>query len=110
MAVIEDLLALDVRVGTIVASEALLGARLPSLQLRVDFGPELGQRDCAFPRGDLTDPSDLVGLQIVAIVNLPSERVAGLDSEALILSVDDGRGARVLLIPEHPVPDGGKRT
>ena len=57
---------------------------------------------------DLYEPADLVGLQVVAVVNLPPERVAGLDSQALVLSADNGKGERMLLMPERPVPDGGR--
>jgi len=45
---------------------------------------------------------------VVAVVNLPPRRVAGLDSEVLVLAVENGKGENVLLIPERPVPDGGK--
>jgi tRNA-binding protein len=51
---------------------------------------------------------ELVGLQVVAVVNLPSERIAGMDSEVLVLAADNGRGERILLMPERPLPDGGK--
>lgn len=107
MPTVDDVLALDLRVGTIVAAEVLRGARRPAFALSVDFG-ELGVRTASAEVSDLYEPGDLVGLQVVAVVNLPPERVAGLDSKALVLSVDNGRGERVLLIPERPVPDGGR--
>jgi tRNA-binding protein len=49
-----------------------------------------------------------MGLQVVAVTNFPSKRVAGLDSEVLVLAVDNGKGEHVLLMPERPVPDGRK--
>jgi tRNA-binding protein len=107
LATVDDILALDMRVGTVVAAEVLRGSRRPALALKVDFG-ELGVRAASAEVSDLYDPSDLVGLQVVAVVNLPAERVAGLLSRALVLSVDNGRGERVLLMPERPVPDGGR--
>ncbi|HET8646105.1 MAG TPA: tRNA-binding protein [Vicinamibacteria bacterium] len=107
MATVEDLLALDVRVGTIVGAEVLRGALRPSFALRVDFGG-LGVRTASAEISDLYDPGDLVGLQVVAIVNLPPARVAGIDSQVQVLSVDNGRGQRILLMPERPVPDGGR--
>jgi len=107
LATVDELLALDLRVGTIVAAEALRGARTPAYSLRVDFG-ELGTRDSSAEITDLYEPADLVGLQVVAVVNLPPRRVAGLDSAAVVLAVDNGRGERVLVIPERPVPDGGR--
>ena len=107
MATVDDMLALDVRVGTIVGAEVLRGARRPSFALRVDFGA-LGVRSASAEVSDLYEPSDLVGLQVVAVVNLPPERVAGLDSQVRVLSVDNGRGERILVMPERPVPDGGQ--
>jgi len=73
----------------------------------VDFGA-LGRRRSSAQISDLYEPAELVGLQVVAVVNLPSRRVAGLESEVLVLAVENGKGENVLLIPERPVPDGGK--
>jgi tRNA-binding protein len=107
LATLDDFLTLDVRVGTIVSAEVLKGARKNAFALKVDFGPH-GLRTSSAQITDLYEPEDLVGLQVTAIVNLPSRRVAGLDSEVLVLAVDNGKGEHVLLIPERPIPDGGK--
>lgn len=107
LATVEDFLALDARVGTIVSAQVLRGARKPAFTLKIDFG-ELGTRTSSAQISELYDTEDLVGLQVVAVVNLPPKRIAGLQSEVLVLAVGDGRGANVLLIPERPVPDGGR--
>ncbi len=107
MATVDDFLTLDLRVGTVVAAEVLRGARKPAFSLEVDFGP-LGRRRSSAQITDLYEPAELIGLQVVAVVNLPVRRVAGLDSEVLVLAVENGKGESVLLIPERPVPDGGK--
>lgn len=107
LATFEDFLTLDVRVGTIVSAEVLKGARKPAFALGVDFG-ELGVRRSSAQIADLYEPDDLVGLQVVGIVNFPAKRVAGLDSQVLVLAVDNGKGENVLLMPERPVPDGRK--
>ena len=107
LATLDDFLALDVRVGTIVAARVLRGSRKPAYALTIDFGA-LGKRSSSARITDLYDTEDLVGLQVSAVVNLAPKRVAGFDSEVLVLAVDDGRGESVLLIPERPVPDGGK--
>jgi tRNA-binding protein len=107
LATVEDLLTLDIRVGTVVAAEPLRGARNPAYALRVDFG-SLGLRSSSAQITDLYEPGDLVGLQVVAVVNFPPRVVAGFSSDVLVLAVEDGRGSQVLLIPERPVPDGGK--
>ena len=57
---------------------------------------------------DLYEADDLVGLQVAAILNLPPRGWPGSRSEVLVLTVDNGRGENILLIPERPVPDGAK--
>ncbi len=103
----DDLLALDVRVGTIVSARVLRGARTPCFALSISFG-ELGRKTASAPITHLYETDDIVGLQVAAVVNVPGESVAGLVSEVRVLTVDDGKGGRVLLIPERPVPDGGR--
>lgn len=107
MANLDDFLALDVRVGTIVSARVLRGARRPSFALSIDFGA-LGQKRCGARIASRYETEDMIGLQVLAIVNLPAKRVAGFESEVLLLAVDDGTGESVLLMPERPVPDGGR--
>ena len=107
MATVDEVLALDVRVGTVVSAQALRGARKPALALKVDFGP-LGVRSSSARITELYSAEEIVGLQVVAIVNLPPRTIAGFVSEVLLLAVDNGRGELVLVIPERPVPDGGR--
>jgi tRNA-binding protein len=107
LASLDAFFALDLRVGTVVGARVLRGARRPSYALRIDFGG-LGEKTSCARIADLYEPEDLVGLQVVAVVNLPKKRVAGLESEVLVLAVGDGKGGNVLLIPERPVPDGGR--
>jgi tRNA-binding protein len=105
LAILDDFLTLDVRVGTVVAAKPLRGARRPAFTLSVDFG-EMGTKSSSAQISDLYEPGDLIGLQVVAIVNFPPRRVAGFDSEVLVLAVDNGKGENVLVMPERPVPDG----
>jgi len=107
LATLDDFLSLKIRVGTIVSAQLQKGAPKPALALRIDFG-DLGRRTSSAPITDLYQGEDLVGLQVVAVVNLPPRRVAGVDSEVLLLAADNGRGEQTLLIPERPVPDGAK--
>jgi tRNA-binding protein len=107
LASLDDFLSLELRVGTIVKARALRGARRPAYALTIDFGA-LGQKGASARIAGLYDSDELVGLQVVAVVNLPVKRVAGFDSEVLVLAVDDGKGENVLLIPERPVPDAGR--
>jgi tRNA-binding protein len=107
LATIEEFLSLDLRVGTITAARPLRGARKPAFALTIDFGA-LGQKASSAQITDLYETEDLVGLQVIAVINFPPRKVAGFNSEVLVLAVDDGRGENVLLMPERPVPDGGK--
>jgi tRNA-binding protein len=107
LATVEELLALEVRVGTIVSARVLRGSRTPAFAVTIDFGSG-GVREATASIADLYEPDDIVGLQVTAVVNLPPTRVAGVESRAVVLTVDNGKDERVLLIPERPVPDGGK--
>jgi tRNA-binding protein len=107
LATVDDFGALDLRVGTVVSARPLRGARRPAFTLSIDFGP-LGTKTSSAQIADLYEAEDLVGLQVMAIVNLPPKKVAGFSSEVLVLAVDNGKGEKVLLMPERPVPDGGK--
>jgi tRNA-binding protein len=99
----------DIRVGRIVAAEPFPEARNPSYRLRVDFGPELGERMSA---AQLTvtypDPAALIGRQVVAVVNFPARRIAGLSSEVLVLGAM-GEGGQVHLLEPNPPADLGRR-
>jgi tRNA-binding protein len=107
MATVDQFLSLDIRVGTVVSAEINRGARKRAFALRVDFG-ELGTRESSAQISELYETADLVGLQVIGVVNFPPRQVAGVRSEVLLLAVDNGRGENVLLIPERPVPDGGR--
>ena len=107
LASLDDFLSLELRVGTIVAARVLRGARRPAYALSIDFGA-LGQKSASARIAGLYDSEDLVGLQVVAIVNLPAKRVAGFDSDVRVRAVDDGKGESVLLIPERPGPAAGR--
>jgi tRNA-binding protein len=91
--------------GTVVAAALLEGARRPAYRLRIDFGPELGQRDSSAQLVDLYEPADLIGRQVIALVDLGPRRIAGFVSEVLVLGLPSPGGV-VLLEPERPVEDG----
>jgi tRNA-binding protein len=100
--------AVDIRTGTIVAADALEGARTPAYRLRVDFGAEIGERSSSARLVDRYAPADLVGKQVLGVVNLPPKRIAGFVSEALVLGVADDAGAVVLVAPETRVANGAR--
>lgn len=108
MATIDDFLNLDLRVGTILSATPLAGARKPAYRMEIDFGPELGVKHSSGQYTVNYGPEEMVGRQVIAVVNFPPRRVAGFNSEVLVLAAPDPSGAHVLLAVERPVPNGGR--
>jgi tRNA-binding protein len=98
--------AVDMRVGTIVSAEPFPQTRKPSYKLLVDFGSEIGRKRSSAQITDLYSWEELIGLQVVAAINLGSKRIAGFVSEVLVLGVPDRSGNVILLRPERRVDDG----
>lgn len=95
------------RVGRIVRAELNAEARKPAYKLWLDFGP-LGEKTSSAQLVDLYRPEDLTGRLVVAAVNLGARRIAGFQSEVLVLGLPDAAGRVVLLAPERDVPLGGR--
>ncbi len=104
----EDFLRVDVRAGTVRAAEPLRGARRPAYALRIDFGPELGERRSSAQITGRYDADELIGTQVCAVVNFPPKRIAGFASEVLVLGMADPDGNVVLVRPTFPVPNGAR--
>ena len=101
-----DFAKVDIRVGTILSAVPLEGARFPAYKLRIDFGPELGEKMSSAQITKLYQPDELVGRQIVGVVNFPPKRIANFSSEVLVLGiVGDERGV-VMLNVDKPVANG----
>lgn len=105
---LEDFQKVDVRVGRILAAEPLAGARKPAYKLRIDFGPEIGEKMSSAQVTTHYTPEQLVGRLVLAVVNFPPRRIAGFKSEVLTLGVPDGNGNVVLIQPGAEVPLGGR--
>ena len=103
----EAFAALDLRVGRILSAEPLAGARKPAYQLAIDLGP-LGTKGSSAQITDLYRPEDLAGRLVVCAVNLGVRRIAGFESEVLVLGLPDEAGRVVLLAAEREVPLGGR--
>jgi len=99
---------LDVRVGTVVAAEPFPKARKPAYRLTIDFGEELGLKKSSAQITVHYSPEQLVGTQVVAVVNFPPKRIADFTSEVLVLGFADQNGDVVLARPEKGVPDGAR--
>jgi tRNA-binding protein len=104
----DDFLSVDIRVGTIVAAELFPTARKPSLKLRIDFGPAIGERKSCAQIAALYAPEDLIGRQIAAVVNFPPRQIGKAVSEVLTLGFADQEGRVVLFSPDRSVPDGSR--
>jgi tRNA-binding protein len=107
-ATIEDFDRLDIRAGTIVDAQPFPEARKPSIRLWVDFGGAIGVKRSSAQITVHYAPDRLIGRQVMAVVNFPPRRIAGFESEVLVLGVPDETGAVVLLKPDLRVPDGGR--
>jgi len=105
----DDFARVDMRVGRILAVEPFPEARKPSYKLRIDFGPELGERvSSAQLTVTYPDPTALVGRQVVAVVNFPPRRIAGFASQVLVLGAMRDDGNVWLLLPEPEAPLGSR--
>lgn len=104
MATIDDLVKLDIRVGTFKEVTPVEGSEKLYKEI-VDFGPELGERQILSGIQKFFEPSDLIGKQALFIVNLEPRTMMGQESQGMLLAVDDENGP-VLLMPEKPVPNG----
>ena len=105
MATFEDFLKLDIRIGTVVEAAPFPEARVPALKLMIDFG-DLGLKRSSAQITKRYSPDILVGRQVVAVVNMPSRRIAGFSSEVLVLGGLPEEGDVVLLSLDAPVANG----
>lgn len=108
MTTLEDFQKIDIRVGRIVEAENFPEAKKPSYKLSIDLGPEIGiKKSCAqLPQNYKLD--DLIGKQVLCIVNFPPRQIGPAVSEVLTLGVPDASNDCVLIIPDTNVPLGGR--
>jgi tRNA-binding protein len=104
----DDFARVDIRVGTITRAEPYPEARKPAIKLWVDFGPEIGEKRSSAQITRHYRPGDLVGRQVLGVVNFPPRQIGKVLSEVLVLGLPDADGEVVLIRPDLNVPNGGK--
>lgn len=102
----EDFMKVDMRVGTIVDAQDFPKAKKPAYQLTIDFGAELGIKKSSAQITVRYDKTDLIGRQVIAVVNFPPRQIANFFSEVLVLGGVGDDGLVTLLQPTHPVENG----
>lgn len=107
MASIEDFMKLDIRVGTIINAEEFAKAKRPAYKLTIDFGEDIGIKKSSAQITLQYQKEELIGKQILAVVNFPPRQIADFMSEVLVLGTYSDGGV-VLITPEKKVANGDK--
>lgn len=106
MVTFDDFMKLDIRVGTIIEAKVFEKAKKPAYQLKIDFG-EFGIKKSSAQITDLYKVDDLIGKQILAVINFPPRQIADFMSEVLVLGTYSSDGV-VLITPDRKVNNGDK--
>lgn len=104
----EDFVKVDIRVGRIVNVEEFPTARKPALKLFIDFGAQIGIKKTSAQITNLYSKENLIGKQVLAVVNFSPKQVGSFMSEVLVLGLSDESNAIVLVGPDQEVPNGQK--
>ncbi len=103
-----DFEQVELRVGTVLTVQEFPEARKPAYKISVDFGIEIGILKSSAQITDLYTPDDLVGRQIIGVVNFPDKQIGPFMSEFLLTGFVQDNGAVVIAQPERPVQNGSK--
>lgn len=104
----DEFIKVDIRVGTIMKVEDFPEARNPSYKLFLDFGKEIGTKKSSAQITALYNKKDLLGKQVLAVINFPPKQIGPFMSECLVTGLGNDKNDIVLISPEFPVPNGKK--
>lgn len=104
----DDFSKVDIRVGTIKEVSNFPEARKPAYKLLIDFGSEIGLKKSSAQITNHYAKEDLLGKQILAVVNFPARQIGPFMSEVLTLGLPDDKNNVVLIMPSIQVPNGGR--
>ena len=107
MATFDDFMKLDIRAGTILEAKEFKKAKKPAYQIVIDFGSEIGIKKSSAQITQVYKAEDLIGKQVLAVVNFPPRQIADFMSEVLVLGTYSKQGV-VLITPDKPVENGDK--
>lgn len=102
----DDFMKVDLRLGTIIGAEDFPEARKPAYVLRVDLGPELGVKKSTSQLAKKYSKEELIGRQVLCVVNFPPKQVGPHRSEVLTTGFYDSDGGVILAVPDRPLPNG----
>lgn len=106
----ETFMALDIRIGTVVEAEIFAEARKPAYKLLVDFGGDIGVKKSSAQITVHYEPDELIGKQVMGVVNFPPRQIGPIQSQVLVLGFEDSDGAVVLAGPDFEVPNGTRMS
>ncbi len=104
----QDFEQVELRVGTIIEAEVFKQAHKPAYQLKVDFGADIGIKKSSAQITELYSTDELIGKQVIAVVNFPPKQIGPMMSECLVTGFYDNEGAVVLAVPDKSCKNGAK--
>ena len=104
----EEFERVEMRVGTVKSCENNTSSKKPAFMLTIDFGLELGVLKSSAQITNLYKPEEVIGSQVIAVVNFPKKQIGKMMSECLVLGLQDENGASSLLRTDHILPNGSR--